>query len=111
VEHASRVQGGEATEIERAARPPSRRDACTTTSQHRNIAATRGERPLSGHPTSSDSHRSIPAIVAVSQEASAPPSIALSPIRASSDLRPGATAEIPPSWIPIDEKLAKPHRA
>ncbi len=53
----------------------------------------------------------MPAIVAVSQEAIAPPNIALSPTLARSDLRPGATAAMPPIWMPIEEKLANPQSA
>lgn len=49
-----------------------------------------------------------PAMQAVSQEAMAPPIIALRPRAARSCRREGAMAEIPPIWIPIDEKLAKP---
>ena len=53
----------------------------------------------------------MPAIVAVIQEAMAPPSIAFRPTLARSALRPGATAEMPPIWMPIEEKLAKPQSA
>ena len=57
------------------------------------------------HPTN------IPAIVAVSQEASAPPIMALIPNFAKSDLRSGAIAPIPPIWMAIELKLANPHKA
>ena len=53
----------------------------------------------------------MPAIVAVVHDAMAPPIIALKPTLARSLLRPGAIAEIPPIWMPIEEKLAKPHSA
>jgi hypothetical protein len=50
-------------------------------------------------------------MVAVMSEARAPANMARSPSLARSGLRFGASAEMPPIWIPIDEKLAKPHRA
>ena len=56
-------------------------------------------------------YRSSPATVAVSHDARAPPNIALRPSFANADRRLGATAAMPPSWMPIDEKFAKPHRA
>ncbi len=52
-----------------------------------------------------------PAIVAVSQEAMAPPNMARSPTLASCGRRSSASAEMPPIWMPIDEKMAKPHSA
>ena len=48
-------------------------------------------------------------MVAVNHEANAPPIIALVTNFAKSFLRSGAIEPIPPSCIPIDAKLAKPH--
>ena len=56
-------------------------------------------------------HRNIPAIVAVIQEAKAPPIMARSAMRERSFLRPSAIAPMPPIWMPIDAKFAKPQRA
>ncbi len=50
-------------------------------------------------------------MVAVSQEARAPPNMAFSPTLARSPFLSGARALIPPIWIPMEEKLAKPHNA
>ena len=50
-------------------------------------------------------------MVAVIMLASVPASTARSPNCASSDLRLGASPPIPPIWIAIEEKFAKPHRA
>jgi len=58
-----------------------------------------------------DAHRNIPAIVAVIHDANAPPSMARGASRARSGLRSGASGEIPPIWMPIEAKFAKPHRA
>ena len=52
-----------------------------------------------------------PASVAVSQLARAPANIALTPILARSPRREGAMLLMPPTWIAIEAKLAKPHRA
>ena len=54
---------------------------------------------------------SIPAMAAVMNAASVPPTMARSPRRARSSLRSGAIPPIPPSWIAIDEKLANPDSA
>ena len=56
-------------------------------------------------------YKSKPAIVAVNQDAKAPPIIAFVTSRARSPLRLGAIAPIPPNCIPIEPKFAKPHRA
>ena len=56
-------------------------------------------------------HRNIPAMVAVIQEAMAPPSMARSASRLRSRRRPSARELMPPIWMPTDAKLAKPHRA
>ena len=50
----------------------------------------------------------IPAIDALIKVARNPPNSARMPKLARSDLRFGAMAPMPPSWIPIDEILAKP---
>ena len=39
------------------------------------------------------------------------PMTAMTPRRARSPLRLGAIPPMPPIWMPIEEKLAKPHRA
>ena len=54
---------------------------------------------------------SIPAIVAVSNAATVPPIRALIPNLAKVDLWLGASTPMPPIWIPIEAKLAKPQRA
>lgn len=56
-------------------------------------------------------HRNIPATVAVIQEANAPPIMARRAKREISGLRSGASGAMPPIWIPIEAKLAKPHKA
>src|SRR5215471_10243723 len=56
-------------------------------------------------------HSSIPAMHADMKLAMVPASIAFRPSRARSDLRVGASAPIPPTWIAIELKLAKPQRA
>ena len=56
-------------------------------------------------------HRIIPATVAVMKAASAPPTIARSPMRERSCRREGASPPMPPSWMAMEEKLANPHRA
>lgn len=50
----------------------------------------------------------IPAIVAERSEATVPPIRALIPNSDKVFLFPGAKDPIPPIWIPIDAKLAKP---
>ena len=54
---------------------------------------------------------STPAIAAVMKAAIEPPIIARRPNRARSCRRRGAIPPIPPIWMAIDEKLAKPDRA
>ena len=56
-------------------------------------------------------HRIIPATVAVMKAASVPPTIARNPMRERSCRREGASPPMPPSWMAMEEKLAKPHRA
>ena len=56
-------------------------------------------------------YKIMPAIVAVSHDANAPPNIAFVTSFARSLLRPGAIPPIPPSCIPIEPKFAKPHNA
>ena len=51
---------------------------------------------------------SIPAMVAVSNAATVPPIRALTPNLAKVPLWLGAKTPIPPIWIPIEAKLAKP---
>ena len=53
----------------------------------------------------------MPARVAVISVASEPPSTAFSPSAAMSFLRCGAMGAMPPIWMAIEEKLAKPHMA
>src|SRR4051794_40423543 len=55
--------------------------------------------------------RSIPAIVAVRKFANVPANIARIPSLARSPRRDGASDPMPPIWIAIDEKFAKPHNA
>ena len=56
-------------------------------------------------------YKNSPATVADNRLASVPPTSALIPSLASSDLLSGARAPIPPIWIPIDIKFAKPQSA
>ena len=56
-------------------------------------------------------HSSIPAIVAERKFASVPASMARKPSRARSPLRSGASAPMPPIWMPTELKLAKPASA
>src|SRR6186713_303160 len=56
-------------------------------------------------------HSSIPAMVAVRKLAKVPASIARSPRRARSWRRSGASAPMPPIWMPIELKFAKPQSA
>ena len=51
----------------------------------------------------------MPAIVAESSDARAPPINAFIPNSESVFLWLGANEPIPPIWIPIDEKFANPH--
>jgi hypothetical protein len=53
----------------------------------------------------------IPATVAVMKAAMEPPIMALSPSLARSCFRFGAIPPIPPIWMAMEEKLAKPERA
>ena len=53
----------------------------------------------------------IPAMAALNNEASAPAATALNPKRAISPLRFGARLPSPPSKIPSEDRLAKPHNA
>jgi hypothetical protein len=53
----------------------------------------------------------MPAIAAVMNAASVPAIIALRPIRARSLRRVGAMPPMPPIWIAMELKLAKPQRA
>ena len=50
-------------------------------------------------------------MIAVTKLASVPATIARSPSRARSWRRVGTSAPMPPIWMPIDEKFAKPHSA
>ena len=50
-------------------------------------------------------------MVAVRKLANVPASIARSPRRARSWRRSGASAPMPPIWMPIELKLANPHSA
>src|SRR5258708_29483484 len=56
-------------------------------------------------------HRRKPAIVAVMKFASVPANMARRPSRARSCRRFGASAPMPPIWLPIELKFAKPHSA
>src|SRR5215831_4010634 len=56
-------------------------------------------------------HSRIPARVAERKFASVPASMARKPRRARSCLRSGASAPIPPIWIPTELTLANPHSA
>src|SRR6266853_85198 len=56
-------------------------------------------------------HNNIPANVADKKFASVPAIIARNPSFARSCLRLGASAPMPPIWIPTELKLAKPHNA
>ena len=53
----------------------------------------------------------MPAIAAFKSVATKPTNRALAPSFAKSPLRSGAIAPMPPNWIPIEEKLAKPVKA
>src|SRR5262249_18819894 len=52
-----------------------------------------------------------PAMAAVMKDTRDPASSARNPSRARSDLRVGARPPMPPIWMPIEEKFAKPQRA
>src|SRR5881296_2584075 len=56
-------------------------------------------------------HNSIPASVADRKFASVPAIMARNPRRARSCLRSGASAPIPPIWMPTELTLANPHSA
>ena len=56
-------------------------------------------------------YSNIPAMVAVRKFASVPASIARRPRRARSPRREGASEPMPPIWMAMDEKFAKPQRA
>ena len=58
-----------------------------------------------------EAHSSAPAMQAVMKFAKVPASSARSPSRARSPRRSGARAPMPPIWMPMELKLAKPHRA
>src|SRR5690606_3141958 len=64
-----------------------------------------------GEVEGSRAHRIIPAMVAVRNAASAPPIIARRPSRARSLRRDGAMPPMPPIWMAIEAKFAKPHSA
>src|ERR1700733_13308999 len=55
--------------------------------------------------------RNIPAIEALIKLAMVPANIALTPNLAKSFLRSGTNAPMPPICIPMEPKLAKPHKA
>ena len=57
------------------------------------------------------SHNNIPAIQADMKLARVPAATAFMPKRARSDLRLGARAPMPPIWMAMELKLAKPQRA
>src|SRR5690606_35434237 len=67
-----------------------------------------GARPPAGGQPKCDS---TPAMVAVMKVAMEPPSTARRPKRARSWRRSGARPPMPPIWIAIELKLAKPHSA
>ena len=56
-------------------------------------------------------HSSIPASDALMNAARLPATIARRPKRAISPRRSGARPPMPPIWMPMDEKFAKPRRA
>src|SRR5207247_2069043 len=56
-------------------------------------------------------HNNIPAIAADMKFASVPASTARRPNRARSERRFGASAPMPPIWMPMELKLANPHKA
>ena len=56
-------------------------------------------------------YKSMPAMQADMKFAMVPAATAFSPRRARSDLRLGASAPMPPIWIAMELKLAKPHSA
>ena len=58
-----------------------------------------------------DGYASIPAIEAEVKAARFPATIARSPSEAMSRFRSGANPPIPPIWIAIEEKFAKPRSA
>ena len=63
-----------------------------------------------GHAGRPGAHSRKPAIVAVMKLASVPANIARRPSRARSWRRPGASAPMPPIWMPMELKFAKPHK-
>ncbi len=64
-----------------------------------------------GHRRARAAHSRIPAMAADRKLASVPASMARKPSRARSALRLGASAPMPPIWMPTEEKLAKPASA
>ena len=74
-----------------------------------------GEKRRAGASSRSSARRrlqsSMPAMVAVTKLANVPASIARTPRRARSWRRSGASAPMPPIWMPIELKLAKPQSA
>ena len=86
-------------------RPPSR---ARTASAASSIIAVASDAGIGGLRRG---HSRIPAIVAERKFASVPASIARRPSRARSRFRSGASAPMPPSWMPTELKLAKPARA
>ena len=60
---------------------------------------------------SNATHNNIPAMQADMKFAMVPAATAFSPSRATSDLREGASAPIPPTWMATELRLAKPHSA
>ena len=72
---------------------------------------TRGGGDSRGGGVAASRHTSIPAIAAEVNAARLPAIMARSPSRAMSPRRSGARPPIPPIWIAIEEKLAKPSSA
>src|SRR6185503_10897464 len=58
-----------------------------------------------------DTHNRMPASVAERKLARVPAIIARRPSRARSCLRSGASAPMPPIWMPTELRLANPHNA
>src|SRR6185503_1454717 len=58
-----------------------------------------------------DTHNRMPARVAERKLASVPAIMARRPSRARSCLRSGASAPMPPIWMPTELRLANPHNA
>lgn len=120
---------GRTTSADRPARAPMRQPGGSRRAPNPSLprrrydgAATRGAgareavSPVGGcalpsHAARSGDQISRPAMAAQTKVAMLPPTMALRPRRARSPRRSGARPAMPPIWMAMELKLAKPHRA